>query len=421
MKDDNPFSPAVIGFLAAGLVAIFALSAVLTSKVGGEQGGYRATRSSPSAIGHAGFYALLRALDLPVGYSHSAVKADGAGVADGGLLIVQEPDVDLLRRRDDLDLSRGPDVLVVLPKRWGTRDPSHEGWVATSDLQPLWRAQKVLRLVLGGARVFRADAPDLDHSERVATLPKLKGAVQLMSGRDLIPIIKARDGAAGGGMLLAEARTPDRGHIYVLADPDALENHGIIEGDNARFAADLVRALWGGDGSIVFDETVHEGYLKTRNPLQLLFQFPYSLVLALALLAVALLLFATMSRFGGPETPAPALRSGKGPIISNTAALMERAGHEPSVLRRYIRQTLHEAGRDLHAPPDLDDDQLAEWLDRIGASRRLASRARDMLARSTAFTGGRSRQIAGLFAQARLINRWHKDITDGTLGRRQPR
>ena len=222
-------------------------------------------------------------------------------------------------------------------------------------------------------------------------------------------------------MLLAEARTPDRGHVYILADPDALENHGILQGDNARFAAELIAALWSGEGSIVFDETVHSGYLKTRNPLQLLFQFPYCLVLGLTLAAVALLLFATTSRFGGPETPPPALAAGKGPIISNAAALLERAGHQPSVLRRYIRQTLHEAGRTLHAPPGLDDAELADWLDRIAASRGLGERAKDMLARSTAFMGGRSRQIVGLFAEARLIHRWQKDITDGTLGRRQPR
>ncbi len=421
MNDDNPFSPAVVGFLAAGLVAIFALSVVLTSKIGGEQDGYRATRSSPSAIGHAGFYALLRALDLPVGYSGSeAVKAAGAG-ADDGLLIVEEPDADLVRKRDDLDLSRGPDVLVVLPKRWGTRDHSHEGWIETSGLQPLWRTQKMLRLVLGSASVTRVDNPVIEPSGRVATLPKLEGSVQLINGRDLIPLITAKGGATGDGMLLAEARTPDRGHIYVLADPDALENHGILRGDNARFAADLVAALWSGEGSIVFDETVHQGYLKTRNPLQLLFQFPYSLVLALLLVAVALLLAAATSRFGGPEAPPPPLAAGKGPIIGNTAALMDRAGPPPSVLRRYIRPTQHETGRALHAPSGLDDGELADWLDRIGASRGLAASAREMLARSTAFMGGRTRQITGLFAQARDIRQWQRDMTDGTHGRRQPR
>ena len=408
-KDDNPFSPAVVGFLAAGLVAIFALSVVLTAHVGGEQGGYRATRSSPSAIGHAGFYALLRALDLPVAYSR--VKD---GVADAGLLIVQEPDADLVRRRDDLDLSRGADVLVVLPKRWGTRDRSHEGWIETSDLQPLSAAQKVLRFVQNGARVVRAENPKLATSRRVGTLPKLGGTVQLMNGSGLVPIIGTKD-----AMLLAEAKTPDDGHIYLLADPDALENHGLVEGDNARFAVDLVRSLWSGKGSIIFDETAHEGAVKTRNPLQLLFQFPYSLVFALGLAAVALLLLATT--FGGPETPPPALVSGKGPIIANTAALMERAGHQPSVLRRYIRITLREAGRILHAPPGLDDGQLAAWLDRIGASRGVGTRAADVLAASTAFMGGRSRQIAALSTQAFDIHRWYKDITDGTLGRRQPR
>ena len=86
-------------------------------------------------------------------------------------------------------------------------------------------------------------------------------------------------------MLLAEVETPSDQHLYVLADPDPLENHGIADPANARFAVALVRLLWNGHKAIVFDESVHGGYIEKRSPLELLFQFPYNIVLGQSLVA----------------------------------------------------------------------------------------------------------------------------------------
>ena len=404
MSDRGPFSPLAVGFLAAGVVAVFALSVVLSSQVKEDEGGYRATRSSPSAIGHVGFFTLLGKLDLPVGYSKSA---EAKNTADTGLLIVQEPSTVLNTTAASLDLESGPDVLVVLPKYWAERDHSHGGWVRKTGLIDLSAVRRVMRLLDGDATVTRSADPIPPDARRIAAMPTLGKDTQVISGRGLVPIIGTSD-----RMLLAEVETPTDQHIYVLADPDPLENHGIVDPANARFAAALVRLVWNGHKAIVFDETVHAGYVEKKSPLALLFQFPYSIVLGQSLLAVALLLLATTSRFGGSERPPTPYALGKTRLIDNIAALMDRAGHQGVVLRRYIRLELHDAGRALHAPPGLDDAAMAAWLDRVGGSRRVELKSAEILERSRAAGGTRSQLLARLFRDARDMHRWKRNLLD---------
>ena len=405
MSERGPFSPVVVGFLVAGLVAIFALSVVLSAQVKEDEGGYRATRASPSAIGHLGFFTLLQKLDLPVGYT----KAEAAkSTKDTGLLIVQEPSTSLNKTPASLDLDAGPDVLVVLPKYWGERDHSHDGWVRKTGLLDLGAVQRIMRLLDAGAVVTRRDDPLRSGTSRIAALPTLGPDTQVISGPGLVPIIGSAD-----RMLLAEVETPSDQHIYVLADPDPLENHGIADPANASFAAALVRLLWNGHKAIVFDESVHGGTIEKHSPLELLFQFPYDIVLGQSLVAVALLLLATTARFGGSETTPPAYALGKTRLIDNIAALMDRAGHQGVVLRRYIRLELQDAGRALHAPPNLDDIALAVWLDRVGAARAIEPKSAEILERSRlAGGGGRSQLLARLFRDARDMHRWKKDLLD---------
>ncbi len=402
--DKGPFSPVVVGFLVAGVVAIFALSVVLASLVKDDEGGYRATRTSPSAIGHLGFFALLQKLDLPVGYSSNAA-AKGAG--GDGLVIVQEPNTGLNDSAAQLDVDAGPDVLIVLPKHWGKRDHAHEGWVHESGLVPLSAVQKILSLLDRRALITRTAEPLHANAKRLADMPTLGADTQVVSGPTLVPIIGTKD-----RMLLAEVQTPGDSHVYLLADPDPLENHGIVEPANARFAVALMRTLWSGRGSIVFDESVHGGYKEKRSPLPLLFQYPYDIVVAQGLAALALLLLATTARFGGSERVPPPFTLGKTRLIDNIAALMDRAGHQAVVLRRYIRLELQDAGRALHAPPGLEDPALAAWLDRVGASRAVEPRSADILERSRAVTGTRAQLLAHLSREARAMHRWKKDLLD---------
>ena len=179
-------------------------------------------------------------------------------------------------------------------------------------------------------------------------------------------------------MLIGEKLDGSR-RIWILSDPDVIENHGLAKGRNAAFALALINSMRDDEGRLVFDETIHGMVNVVDNPFKKLFQFPYLIVLLLALSGTALLMWATTSRFGKPSQAPPAFDLGKSRLITNTASLLDRAGHHAFVMRRYVRETLRDAGRLFHAPRQLDDNQLAAWLDKIGTSRGLETESADIL------------------------------------------
>ncbi|HEY4986910.1 MAG TPA: hypothetical protein VII39_09835, partial [Bradyrhizobium sp.] len=232
--------------------------------------------------------------------------------------------------------------------------------------------------------------------------------IQLIKNSMIRPIV-----AAAEGVLLGEFRQGRR-RIWVLADPDPIENHGIGKGDNLAFATAVIYAMLAGKpGTLVFDETLHGFQHSTPSALKFLLEFPFNLIALQVVAAVVLLLMASVGRFGTPEIPDRVLHAGKRDLISNTASLIDHAGHHAAILRRYIGMVLQDAGRLLRAPRQLNDHELAAWLDRTGAARGLRSDCVASLGRIAA----KSEDLVSLFTEARAIHRWRKDILNGISGR----
>ena len=127
------------------------------------------------------------------------------------------------------------------------------------------------------------------------------------------------------------------------------------------------------DGNVVFDETLHGYVARPTSPVKLLFQFPFVFATAQGALAVALLLWATLGRFGAPAPVAAGLDAGKLALVENTARLLDFAGHQRMMVRRYLQAALRDVARELRAPRGLSDDALVDWLKRIGAARGVAT------------------------------------------------
>lgn len=404
-------SPTVLGFLIASVVAIFTLS-VLLATISIEDEPIGPTIASRSAIGYQGLYTLLQRLELQVGQSRiDAYIAPGRG----GVLILDEPDIGLMAKGQGADLFKAPNVLVVLPKWSGEQDIFHDGWVSKTKPLDLETPRQVLALVDKQALVVREQAAAWTRNV-IGVTPAFDGQVQLITHSFLTPLVGTGDKMLLGAFSTAKTR------IWVLADPDPLENHGLATPANALFALALVNTLRRGKGRVVFDETAHGVVAPDRNPIKLLFQFPFVIVTIQILAAIALLLLATTARFGGAETPPSPFTLGKTRLIDNIASLMDRAGHQAIVLRRYISVKLAEAARALHAPVGLDDAALAQWLDRVAATRGIELKAAAIVARSATAWGGRSKIVPRLFDDARDMYRWtqdllQKDMPDGSGGR----
>src|SRR5262245_11806963 len=358
---------------------------------------------SSSAIGHAGIADVLRRLRIDVVKSRS----DSVGrLRQDGVLVVAEPNISL-QPQQLRSLLAARTVLLVLPKRVGRRSRDRPEWVDQVVLMPEATAAAVLSLAGIKAEVVRAPAASWSRNELGPT-PEIAAPIQLIKSSDLRPVV-----AADGGMLIGELRTNTR-RLWVLADPDLMQNHGIGQAGNAGFAVARINALRGRNGNVVFDETVHGYEAQGGAPWRLLFEFPFVLVTLQGLIAVGLLLWATMGRFGAPLPPAPALQSGKYGLIQNTAKLFEFAGYQVVMLQRYVQAVVRDVARQLHGPSPLSDAAAVAWLDRVGEARGVHVTCAALLMRATDLN--RRRDAATLASLARDTYRWKREIVDGVPG-----
>ena len=59
---------------------------------------------------------------------------------------------------------------------------------------------------------------------------------------------------------------------------------------------------------------------------------------------MALLLWATIERFGAPQPAPPAVSAGRLGLLQNIAKLLEFSGHQDVMIRRYVLETVRDVG-----------------------------------------------------------------------------
>lgn len=409
MSDRSIFSGPVLVVLVASATAVFALSVVLMLAGPSEEHGAGSDTKSISALGYAGLYELAQRFDVPVARSQlQGIVEPG----EGGVLVMAEPPAVGLSGDAIIRLGRAANVLLVLPKRDGTPDKDNPSWVKSTTMIDPGVVAGVARLVDPAIDVKPDGSAMTWTTNRIGIDPTFDGGVQLIIDPALTSIVGNADGTLIGEKLDGSRR------IWILSDPDIIENHGLTKGKNAAFAIALLNTMRDPGGSVVFDETIHGMVNVVENPLRKLLQFPYLIVLLLSLAGAALLLWASISRFGQPRLAPPAFDFGKRRLIATTSSLLDRAGHQAFVMRRYVENTVRDAGRLFRAPRQLDGKALADWLDVIGEARGIEQKSATILARSTQ-TGLAGRpSLTGLFEATRDIHKWKEEISDGTSARR---
>jgi hypothetical protein len=346
---------AVVSVVAVSLVAAIALSVV--GDAVGEWRSAGADSYSTSAIGHNALVRLLEKLDVPVVVSRN----DSASRSRGGLLVIAEPVVTDAASRNRLAqlVDAAPRVLVVLPKWYGVVERG-QPWIRAAQPLSLPEVDGVLRaLELVDHRVVRPEGPapalTLEDWRPVLDVP------QLVASADLTSVIDGPDRTMWLGQI---ARNHTQ--LFVLSDPDLLNNQGLHHRDNGLVAVDIIQWLRG-DGPVVIDETMH-GYAHAPSLVGSLFRFPLVLATLQVLVCAALALWAAMVRFGPRTAVPPALAPGKDFLIRNTAALLHHGGHHGDALRRYLALTIAEVRHALHAPA-LAPAQMTAWLERVRVAR----------------------------------------------------
>ncbi|WP_084396749.1 DUF4350 domain-containing protein [Henriciella aquimarina] len=396
-QSSSPFSPRVVVILiGVGLfsfLAVMSLMAWSPDLASRDRAG--ATPYSRSASGYAGLRTMLEADGRQVSVSR---RTETMSARDGRLLVLTLP---LRGRTFEIGEVAEP-ALIVLPKWRSLPNPARQAWEVDTRLASEGAVDGMLGLVAEDASLRRLDEPPEALDTPFGTLaPQFDGKLQLIRANGLDPVI-----ALPQGLLLS--RLGER-EIYVLSDPDVLNNFGLARLENARTGLGILELVSRSESQpIVFDATLH-GFERSNNLLKLLLDIPFLGATLVALATMALIGWAAAIRFGAPEREAPAFAPGKQALADNSAGLIAMARREARMAPGYLALTRRALSRDLGTPKTLSETELATLLDRMGEQAGLEETWTDI--GSGLSTPAASRD--DLRHKARALWRWRREMTHG--------
>lgn len=379
---------------------------------------------SYSALGHRAFVELLHRMEVPVTVSRFQSERKAG---ENAALILLEPnpgsgDADKLQFRRMVHEPEA--VLVVLPKRRGIRDPQKPEWIERANLVGEREIDQVLNAISDDIvyKRFHAEDPPPEFTiNELGVKPEVQ-EMQYIISQSLRPLV-----ACAEGMLLGEGERAAGGRILVLSDPDILANHGLDDGDNAKFAAAIIERLRTPGRSIILDETEH-GFLEPPSIWRELLRFPLNLIFIQCALLLGLVLWTAAGRFGDPKRAAAAIPPGKRVLIRNTADLLESAGHDHESLRRYWKYSVEEIVQSTRARQQNAEEQHA-WLDRASRERGCADNYNSLEELIQSFSILNSSTIPHVFQRsarrkairdaALRIHLWKKEFLHGSQNDRR--
>lgn len=370
---------------------------------------------SYSALGHSAVVEFLRRVDLGVVPNRSL---SGGDIGPQRPLVLAEPDPgepvwdperlkDLAERARD----RKAPLVLVLPKwRAGAPRKDRPEWL---ERVRLWSKRSVLRVAspLGHPGLIGISIQRVQRVRRCSSGPE-SFAVQanplqlLEPSQDMKALV-----SCGSGILVAwwEA-TETSPRIFVVADPDLLNNQGLGRADNAQVIHQLFTRDLKATGA-VFDETIH-GLTRTPGLLAEATSFPLVLAVLQGLVLLGVVLWAGMGRFGKPLPISLGLAAGKEILIDNTAKLLANGGHAADGVVRYFRQVTRAVAAHYFLPPDLPDGERIAKLQRITDARGVRMRLAELEQTLLHLPAGRPGEEQAV-RYARRLHDWRVEMTNG--------
>jgi hypothetical protein len=383
--------------ITVALAAIGLLIAILTSAFEDDQqkAAPDATMYSESAIGQKAFLAMLDNLQLGT----NEIFNPFIGNLTDGVTIFLEPNPSEIAPQDFRRRFTGKTVLVVLPKWIGTPDAAKPRHIEAA----AWMESKAV------TEMARAVASDLElvRSSEIADYPKndfkiqpLLTRPQLMQSKKLTPLI-----ARGDGILLGQIKQ-GKTLIYILSDPDLLNNHGLIKGNNAALVVRIVDKARN-KGFISFDGSVQ----KMRGAISLwrqLFLPPLLGLLLLVVASIAVLVWHAAQRLRPPLKLDFGLASGKLGLVENSAALFDPLEHRTFLKQRYLDSVIAEIVAVIPSIARVQGEVRQRALDQLGETRQTSDTFTSL--QNLIGIDGVSASVA-----ARRIHIWKQEILRGLI------
>jgi len=392
------------------LVGVFSFSAFITLSAFAPElagGDMRAHALSRSAIGYAGLVKLLRATGTPVNVSRT-----DPDLLSSPSFIVLTPDDRI--EISDINRMGGWTTLVVLPK-WLTipsfRAPGHVMQappMAETSVQAVLKELAPAIEVARDSGSARSIALDVDwrQTRTARTGTELQTgkieALQTIRAPNITPVATTTNGKTVLGVI----RSSEHGDVYVLSEPDLLNNQGIADRATARAGLALIDALRVGD-SITFDVTLN-GFARSRSLMRLALEPPLLAATLSFLLVAALIAWRAATREGPAAIKGRALAYGKRILADNSAALVRLAGREYTMAPRYADFIRGVVAQRIGVARDGSETTSTE-LDRIARARGIAQPFSTLAAEAAAAKNGGEAVTA-----ARKLHAWTEEMIRAT-------
>ncbi|MBA2587153.1 MAG: hypothetical protein H0U98_00850 [Alphaproteobacteria bacterium] len=295
---------------------------------------------SRSAIGFAGLQRLLDLSGIPTEIDRGVTARERKPS-----LTILTPDI-TTGKTDWHDYEEQSAVLVILPKWITVPMPLRSGWVVKAGAWPADDIAKMLapitKLTLKQTQGdFRGLVPASDT--RLKGLPRaLPGHFQLLQyfpqGGEAVVFVEdphSKRLKPDGVNFVVRVRDGDK-PIYILSDPDLMNNQGLSDPVTAQTALTIIRALRRGNGPVRMDVMLN-GMTRSPSLLKALFEPPFRGATICASLAAILMALHALSRFGAPLRESRPLMRGKQALASNTAELVRMMGRQAAMAPRYVQ------------------------------------------------------------------------------------
>ena len=369
------FSPrSALALVMAGAALLLALLWAAGQGLGDELNNGGAHAGGKGLAGYAGLAQLLKA----DGYEVKLARSDDMLNQPGLLVLTPSGEAKGADIEKIVETHRkiGP-VLVIAPKWASSPSPPQQ-----SGAKPGW-------VVLGSPQIAPMEG---FHDELNVSMTPLPGggwsglglsgtlpypkAVYTLRGPGLVPWVKGSDGRILAGQVLGEADSQVAGDypLYVVYEPDLLNNYALARPENAALAEALFdRAASVSEDAaarhqITFDLTLN-GLGRPLSPLTLAMSPPWLAATLCLLLAAFAAGWRSFLRFGPALSEARAIAFGKRALAGSAGALILRSRRSGLLAQPYVAAACERTARALGLPRGLAHQATLAAIDRALAAK----------------------------------------------------
>ncbi|MDR1656317.1 MAG: hypothetical protein LBT47_02015 [Deltaproteobacteria bacterium] len=354
---------------------------------------------STSVVGFAGLFQILE-------QSPSGAGRRGGFPQSGVLRLL------IVTEAVPLNGYQGP-VLIVLPKWNYQLHPHRAGWAANISLAPLSNINYFVQdLTIDLPTPLRSPWPDSIQKNFSGPLPAGEGLIQLLPPDSLSADIWCEQ-----GILLGRLKRPGP-PVYILSDPDVLNNLGLTRGQNPELALamfDYLRAQVSATGHSLFLQTSladsEDAPPVIGDFFGAMLQFPMIIVTGLLIASIFLTIAASSERFGGLPPPQEGPEFGKVKLIENSSRLLSTTGNYSNIFIGYLDLVMRQTAQLYCAPKGLDKPRLIDWLSQLSQNRNLSIEPKNLYLRAAKLRPNQGE--AQLLSIARDIQRWKEELERG--------